>query len=287
MERCRSRDGHALQTDKLTLQGILPRGDAAYARCHAVPPQVRRAVWAVLACRTALWGGHVQACPDGHVERIWDNSCRHRLCPPCAWVQVERWLTTQKARLLGCAHDHVILTMPHALNDLWLANIEGMRQLRFRRVHHTWLALLGDRQYLGAKPGSIATLHTWSQTLLLQPPIHCLVTGGGRHETGQWGAVRHGLLLPMRVVMALVRGKLRAAIRQGVQSGQLTPPPGTRRQQGENVLNTRGRTTWQVHIRERYAYGPGGLIDLARYLRGGPIAHRRLCACDGQHVVFA
>ena len=282
-----SSDGHALQTDKLTLQAILQLGYAAYARRHAVPAHVRRAVWAILACRTALLGGHVQACPDGHVERIWYNSCRHRLCPQCAWVQVERWLTKQKARLLVCEHYHVIFTMPHELNDLWRANIEGMSQLLFSSVHHTLLELLGDGKYLGAKPGIIATLHTWSQTLLLHPHIHCLVTGGGLNETGQWVAVRHGFLLPMRVVMALFRGKLLAAIRQGLQSGQLTPPPGKRRQQVENVLNKLGRTKWNVHIRERYAYGQGVLIYLARYLRGGPIANRRLRACDGQQVVFA
>jgi Putative transposase/Transposase zinc-binding domain len=287
MERGMSSDGHALQTDKLTLQGILQLGYAAYARRHAVPPHVRRAVWAILACRTALLGGHVQACPDGHVERIWYNSCRHRLCPQCAWVQVERWLTKQKARLLVCEHYHVIFTMPHELNDLWLANIEGMSQLLFSSVHHTLLELLGDRKYLGAKPGIIATLHTWSQTLLLHPHIHCLVTGGGLNETGQWVAVRHGFLLPMRVVMALFRGKLLAAIRQGLQSGQLTPPPGKRRQQVENVLNKLGRTKWNVHIRERYPSGQGVLIYLARYLRGGPLSNRRLRACDGQQVVFA
>jgi hypothetical protein len=282
-----SSDGHALQTDKLTLQGILQLGYAAYARRHAVPPHVRRAVWAILACRTALLGGHVQACPDGHVERIWYNSCRHRLCPQCAWVQVERWLTKQKARLLVCEHYHVIFTMPHELNDLWLANVEGMSQLLFSSVHHTLLELLGDRKYLGAKPGIIATLHTWSQTLLLHPHIHCLVTGGGLHETGQWVAVRHGFLLPMRVVMALFRGKLRAAIRPGLPSGPRTPPPGKRRQQVENVLNKLGRTKWNVHIRERYPHGQGVLVYLARYLRGGPLSNRRLRACDDQRVVFA
>jgi hypothetical protein len=77
-------------------------------------------------------------------ERIWYNSCRHRLCPQCAWVQVERWLTKQKARLLVCEHYHVIFTLPHELNDLWLANIEGMGQLLFSSVHHALLELLGD-----------------------------------------------------------------------------------------------------------------------------------------------
>jgi hypothetical protein len=196
-------------------------------------------------------------------------------------------LTTQKARLLVCAHYPVILTMPHELNDLWRANIEGMSQLLLSRVHHTLLERLGDGKYLGAKPGIIATLHTWSQTLLRHPHLHCLVTGGGLHATGQWVAVRHGFLLPMRVVMALFRGKLRAAIRPGLPSGPLTPPPGKRRQQVENVLNKLGRTKWNVHIRERYPSGQGGLISLARDRRGGPLSKRRLRACDGQQVVFA
>jgi Putative transposase len=41
-----------------------------------------------------------------------------------------------------------------------------------------------------------------------------------------------------------------------------------------------------VHSRERYPHGTGVLIYLARYLRGGPIANRRLLAWDGQQVVF-
>ena len=43
MERCMS-DGHALRTDKITLQTILQRGYEAYARTHALPDYVRRAV---------------------------------------------------------------------------------------------------------------------------------------------------------------------------------------------------------------------------------------------------
>src|SRR5262245_30845721 len=101
-------------------------GYAAYERRHAVPDQVRRAVWAILVCRTALLGGHVQAGPEGHGERIWAHACRQRMCPPCAWVQVERWLATHQGHLLVCEHDQVIFTRPHELNDLWLANVVGM-----------------------------------------------------------------------------------------------------------------------------------------------------------------
>ena len=138
-----------MRAEKITLQTILQLGYAAYERKHRLPDYVRRAVWAILACRTAVLGGHVQACPEGHVERIWDHSCRHRMCPPCAWVQVERWLTKQKGRLLACEHYHVIFTLPHELNDLWLANVGAMTQLLFASVHETLVELLGDSKISG------------------------------------------------------------------------------------------------------------------------------------------
>ena len=196
-------------------------------------------------------------------------------------------MSKQKARLLACEHYHAIFTIPHALNELWLANVEAMSRLLVASVHDTLVELLGATNYLGARPGIIAALHTWTQTLRLHPHLHGLVTGGGLSEAGQWVAVRNGFLLPMRVVMVVFRGKLLAAIRQGLHQGQLRVPQGKRLQQVDNLLNQLGRTKWHVHIRARYAYGQGVLVYLARYLRGGPIAHRRLLAVDGQPVVFA
>jgi len=259
-----------LEAKKLTIQSILQEGYHVYERQHLLPGYVRRAVQAMLACRTALLGGHVQACPEGHIARIWYNSCRHRMCPQWAWLQIERWLVRQQARLLACEPYHVILTLPHELHDLWQANVAVMTTLLFASVRDTLLEVLGDEAYLGAKPGIIATLHTWSQTLILQPHIHARVTGGGLTRTGHWVAVRHGFLLPSRVVRALFRGKLLAAVRRAVRQGQLQRPAGMRPQRCENLLNKLGRQQWNVHMRERYPHRAGVLTYLARYLRGGP-----------------
>jgi len=59
------------------------------------------------------------------------------MCPQCAWVQTERWLDRQKARLLACEHYHVIFTMPHELNAWWLANVDVMSRLLLASVHDT------------------------------------------------------------------------------------------------------------------------------------------------------
>jgi hypothetical protein len=167
-----------------TGQQILPQGYAAFERCHPLPAYGRNAVWALLVCRTAVLGGHIQACPEGHVERAWDNSCRHRFCPQCAWIQVERWLARQKARLLACDHYHVIFTLPAERRGLGRAHVTAMTTRLFAAVRETLAELLRDEQYLGAQTGIIAALHTWRQTLVLQPHLHCLVTGGGSRTRG-------------------------------------------------------------------------------------------------------
>ncbi len=273
----------------LTLQDIFCTSYPAYERTHPLPAHVRRAARAIMQCRTAALGGHIQACPDGHVSRVWYNSCRHRSCPQCAYLQTERWLALQQARLLACDHYHVIFTLPHELNPLWLANVPVMTSLLFQAVRDTLDTLLADPQYLGAQPGIIAALHTWSQTLVLHPHVHCLVTGGGLTPTGQWVAVRNGFLLPARVVMAVFRGKMLAAIRQALAREELALPEAVRPQQWRNLLTRLGhptKTPWNVWIMERYRHGAGVVTYLARYLRGGPIKNARLVAYDGDRVTF-
>ena len=114
----------------VTLQTIFQEAFPACEQTHPLPAHVRRAARAIMQCRTAALGGHVQACPDGHVSRLWYNACRHRSCPPCASLQTERWLTLQRARLLACDHSHVICTLPHDVHPLGLANVPVLSTLK-------------------------------------------------------------------------------------------------------------------------------------------------------------
>src|SRR5439155_12974583 len=90
--------------------------------------------------------------------------------------------------------------------------------------------------------------------------VHCLVTGGGLTPAGQWVTVRNGFLLPVRVVMAVFRGKMLAALRRAFDRDELVLPEAMRPQQFLNLLNRLGhaqKTPWNVHIRERYRHGAG------------------------------
>ena len=165
---------------------------------------------ALMQCRTAALGGHIQACPDGHVSRVWYNSCRHRSWPPCAYLQTERWLALQPARLLACDHSHGIFTLPHDLNPLSLANVSVMTTPVSGRPRHA-AYLPGGPHGPRRAAGHPRRAPPLGQTLGLHPHVHWLVTGGGRTLDGAWQAVRNGFLLPARGVMAVFRGKLLAA----------------------------------------------------------------------------
>ena len=271
----------------VTLQTIFQDAFPLYEHTSPLPSHVRRAAHAIMQCRTAALGGHIHACPDGHSPRLWSNACRHRSCPPCASLQTERWLALQRARLLAWDQYHVLLTLPHDLNPLWLANVPVMTPLLLQTVRETLGTLLAAPKDLGAQPGLMAALHTWSQTLVRPPHVPCLVTGGGLTAAGDWQAVRHGFLFPARVVMAVCRGKMRGAIRQAWGRAQLRLPESLRPSQCLTRLKRLGHPTttpWNVWIMERSRHGAGVVTSLARSLRGGPLKHARLVAYDGARV---
>ena len=96
---------------------------------------------------------------------------------------------------------------------------------------------------------------------MLHPHVHCLVTGGGVTPDGHWKAVRHGFLLPARVVMAVFRGKMLDAIRRAWTRGELVVPEGLRPSRRCSTCSTvsaiHGRRAGIVRIMERYAHGVG------------------------------
>lgn len=269
-----------------TLQGILHRHFKPYRETHRLSVAQRRAGESLSACRTAALGGHVSRCPNGHIERVWYNSCRHRACPQCNALARERWLAKMRSRLIECAHHHLIFTIPHELNALWMLNTPVMMQALFAAVRSTLAELLADPRYLGAQAGAVLALHTWSRALALHPHVHVLVTDGGLSDAGVWVSPKRSHFLPARVVMALFRGKLLAALRALHLAGELRLPDTMSAAHFERLLNRLGRLKWNVHIKARYAHGEGVSIYLARYVRGGALNNSQITHAADERVDF-
>jgi len=88
---------------------------------------------AVLSCSATILDIVKKALGGQMVQRCEESQLRVR----CAFYYVRRWLERQVRRLLDCAHHHIIFTIPHELNILWLLNYALMPSCcSIRRATH-------------------------------------------------------------------------------------------------------------------------------------------------------
>ena len=241
-----------------------------YAGCRKLPGHHHRAAWLIARCGRSELGGHLERCACAQTERIIWHSCRHRLCPRCAGTSRQKWLEREQARLLPVAHHHIVFTLPHQLLDVWRMNRRFMNDLLFTCASQCLRQLLDDPRYLGATPGLLIALHTWSRSGALHPHVHAMLTDGGLCDD-KWVTPRRSHLLPARVLRALFRGKYLAAVRSALEAGSLRLPHDQSIERTRSMLNALARINWHVWLTERYAHGQGLLRYLARYLRGAPV----------------
>ena len=159
----------------------------------------RRVMTAIEQCRTAALGGHVEQCDHCGHRRVWYNSCRNRHCPTCQSLARAKWLERRRADLLPTEYFHVVFTVPPAVAEIAAQNKAVVYGLLFRAVADTLRTIAADPRHLGAEIGFFAVLHTWGQTLVHHPHLHCVIPGGGLANDGSgWVACRPGLEMATR-----------------------------------------------------------------------------------------
>ena len=267
-----------------TIGAVFRAHFAAYAKAHRLPLHQHRAASLIARCGRSELGGHLERCPCAATERIVWHSCKHRLCPRCARKIRNDWLDRERERLLPCAHQHLVFTLPHELLAWWRFNRAAMTDALFNAAAATLSELLADRRYLGATPGMLLALHTWSRSMALHPHIHALVTDGGL-AGDQWRSPRRSHFLPARVVQALFRGKFLFDVNRRLAAGDLRLPTDCSPERARSLINRLGRVKWHVWLAGRYDHGDGVLVYLARYLRGGPVNDTQLAALSAQRIV--
>ena len=198
------------------VQDVFAQYGEGYRQSYRLSMVQHKAMNAILGCRTARLGGHMDQCPECGYQRPSYNSCRNRHCPKCQTLSKERWIDAQKANLLGVGYFHVVFTVPQELNMLIYQSQQGCYNLFFRCVSETIQELSADKKYLGASTGHTAVLHTWGQNLCFHPHIHCIVPAGGLTALGKWISSRKKFFLPVKVLSRKFRGKFLALLKQQV-----------------------------------------------------------------------
>jgi hypothetical protein len=224
-------------------------------------------------CRTPVLGGHLRQCDHCARLQYSYHSCRNRHCPKCQGDHTQSWLDEQQARLLACPYYLVTFTIPDQLRALARSRPKILYGILISCAAQALQKLLADPRWLGARPGMLAVLHSWTRTLLYHPHAHFLVTAGGLTADQQaWRRpARQDFLIPCRALSVIFRAKVRQALEQAELLDPI-PPKAWRRK-------------WVVHCRHA-GDGQKALLYVARYVHRVAITNSRLESVDPQHVTF-
>lgn len=234
---------------------------------------------AIVHCRTARLGGHLEVCPVCGLLRHAYNSCRNRHCPKCQILKQELWAERQQAVLLPARYFQIVFTVPAELHRLFRVATTLCLNLFFEAVSETLLEVA--RRSLKGIIGLTVVLHTWTQRLRYHPHLHCLVPAGVLGPEG-WIPTSSRFFLPIDKLRSVFKAKLLAKLEKALRDGQLPIPEAEAR----SLLQRAAAKEWGIRI-EPPLDGPARVIRyLSRYVHRIAISNSRIQSYDGETVVF-
>ena len=279
---------------------VFRRYGDAYRQQHgaSLSTAQRRVMTAIEQCRTAALGGHLEQCDTCGHQRISYNSCRNRHCPKCQSLARAQWLEDRRSELLTTPYFHVVFTVPQEIATIAHCNKGPFYNILFHAAAETLQTIAADPKHLGAELGFFAVLHTWGQTLLHHPHLHCVVAGGGLSgkpapaEAGdsRWIACRPNFFLPVRVLARLFRRLFLAGLVKAFDATKLTfcgrlEPLRDRRAFQRHLAPAR-KMEWCVYAKPPFAGPEQVLAYVARYTHRVAISNNRLLDLDEGKVRF-
>lgn len=264
---------------------------SGFSRRHPLSRQQRRTIGALIACRTAALGSHVDECGQCGQTRISYNSCRNRHCPKCQSLARAQWLEARQAELLPVDYFHVVFTLPEEIARLAFYNRKTVYGILFRATAETLLTIARDPRHLGAEIGFFTILHTWGQNLHFHPHLHCVIPGGGLSpDQSRWITCRPGFFLPVRVLSRLFRRLFLESLQKAFDQGQLEFPgeiDGLRERQAfRDYLAPVVRAEWVVYAKPPFG-GPAHVLQyLGRYTHRVALSNDRLLSTGNGQVSF-
>jgi len=266
------------------LADILRDNKQAFSNRYNLFEQQEKAYNDICACRTSELKGHVAYCSSCNYQRQAYNSCRNKHCPKCQFTKQAKWVDKLQSKLIDCKHFHLVLTIPHQLNQLVYLNQRKLYDLLFQSAWQAVSKAADNPRFLGAQTGAVAVLHTWTQTLSQHPHIHMIIPSGGLSEDQmEWIPCINNFFAPKKVISSLFRGILCHYINQAIENNQLNMPENFHWQA---VKYTLYKTRWNVNI-EKPMSGISRIVEyLGKYTNRVAISNTRITSVGNGKVAF-
>jgi len=233
----------------------------------------------IAVCRTAVLGGHEEACENCGTVRYSYNSCGDRHCPKCQAARQAFWIDDLVQNTLPVKHFHIVFTVPHQLNAVCLHNQRMYYDLLFAAAWNT-LRLFGYSHF-GVESGAVAVLHTWGQNLSLHPHIHCIVPAVGYTLDGQWKNIGHSwsYLYPVHQLSGAFKAKFLDSLKRALRKeNELTL--------FYDAVQQAYQTQWVVHCEPSLASADHVVKYLGQYTHRVAITNQRILNIADGKVTF-
>ena len=201
-------------------------------------------------------------------------------------------MARRAADLLPVEYFHIVFTLPAPIGSIAYQNKAAVYAILFEAAAGTLRTIAADKKHLGASIGMTMVLHTWGQTLMHHPHVHCIVPGGGLSPDGtSWMSCKPGYFFPERVLSRLFRRLFLTRLKAAHRASRLRFSGDLERLAAPKafaaLLAPLRRVEWVVYAKRPFA-GPGQVLAyLSRYTHRVAISNRRLLALDNGRVSFA
>ena len=268
------------------VQEIFQKYGKKYREKNKMLPYKTKAMEAIEKCRTAELGYHEDVCDECGYVKVSYNSCRNRHCPKCQSIAREKWIYNREYDLLNVKYFHVVMTIPEEIYMIAYQNQTKVYNIMFKAVAETLEELGKDKKYLGAQIGFMEVLHTWGQTLVYHPHIHCIVPAGGIDKAGKWRNSKKKFFIPVRVLSRKFRGKFLYYLKReklefyGENKEYRNP------EQFEELIGRMYKKEWVSYCKEPFNDAKCVIRYLGRYTHRVAISNNRIIKEEKGKVTF-
>ena len=237
----------------------------------------KRTLYTLSRCRTAEMGGHIDQCNHRACGKIHlsYNSCRNRNCPKCQGHKRELWIQEREKELLPVGYFHVVFTLPSQLNKLAIHKPRLLYSTLFKTAWAVIKCFAENPDYLGARAGMIAILHTWGSNMSLHPHLHCIVPSGGMNSKGLWRSVKNkgDFLFPVKEMSKVFRAKFVDELRKQEIKDQ-------------KLFDSLFKKEWVVYAKKPFKNNQSVIEYLGRYTHKIAISNHRILDANQKEVSF-
>ena len=275
-----------MKKKKIEVQDIIKKYGEEYKEKHKMMPHIAKTMEAIEKCRTEKLGYHEDVCDECGYRKISYNSCRNRHCPKCQSIARAKWVEEREAEILNVKYFHVVMTIPSELYMIAYQNQSKVYKILFKATAETLEELARDKKYLGAEIGFMEVLHTWGQTLVYHPHIHCIVPAGGIDKIGKWRNSKKKFFIPVKVLSRKFRGKFLYYLKKEKLEFYGKNEYLNNKQNFDELMSKMYNKEWISYCKPPFENAKSVIKYLGRYTHRVAISNERIVSEENGEVTF-